>query len=365
MSEVKYIRDMYSRIGAELDRSKERSRPVMPSDYRDPVNSLAKLVFSYEPRDLRLGYDYMASHTVLDTSSEWAKDVAEGARLREISRTPGEGRLLVAVDAHSNMAEFERYNSVVRDHNERWEAEGCPEDAFDPWNGDVLPVEGYVDKAMADEDMPRIGEGGGRLDRARPSTRRSHLLTVEYRVIARGGKWTLGFVAEDAKGREVCWGEFSGTDLSALVRRSSQMLFGNHEVRGNEGPLSEGLALLVQGRKVAVCRNISRHPTWSTGRAKNINPELLAAKVEEGTLYTAHGTLGYILPIVCLVAMVIWPLIYIGQHPKFSGNPDGLSGFWAFAIPEIFLVGVSWVSNAVATAAKRRAEASRMRQSFL
>jgi len=339
--------------------------PVMPSDYRDPVNSLAKLVFSYEPRDLRLGYDYMASHLVLDTSSEWARDVAEGARLREVSRVPGEGRLVVAVDAHSNMAEFERYNSVVRDHNERWEAEGRPEDSFDPWSGDVSPVEGFVDRARADEDTPRVGDGGGRLDRARPAARRSQLLTIEYRVSEERGVWTLGFVAEDERGREVCWGESDGADLSALVRRSAQMLFGNHEVRGDEGPLSEGLAMLVQGRKVALCRRLSTRPAWSAGRPKDANPELLAARVEEGALQTTHGLLGYVLPVACVAAMVLWPLFYIGQHPKFSGNSDGLCGFWAFALPEMALAAVAWVSNAVATSARRHAEASRMRQSFL
>ena len=366
MSNAKFVRDMHAHIGDELRHSALRGCPVMVSDHRNLLEELTRLVLAYEPRDLRLDANYRAEHEVLDLSSAWAVDVCAGARLRECNRMPSKNTLVVALDVQSNMADFERYNSVVRDHNERWEAEGCPTDSFDPWSGDIIGVEQYVDFAVADEEMPVMGDKSGSLFRARPGAKRSELVTVEYRVSASDRKWTLGFVATDREGRAVCWDEESGIDLASLVRRSVQKLYGNQEVRGNEGALSEGLTMLVQGRKVPWCKHHAHLPSWALAKAKDTNPALAVAKVEEIACDVTYGVSGYILPVLCLVGMFVWAAMCLIDTWHANSDVAGpLAGFWCFAGGEVGILAVMWISTAFSTRAKRSAEASRMRQSFL
>ena len=268
MRTARYVKQMADGVAADIGRSDARARPVLEAGM-DPTEELARLVLAWPPRDVRLDSRYVATHGVEDTCDRFAKDVAAGAELREVRRAPGRGALVVAVDLHSNMAEFERYNSVVESHNRKWIEAGCPSDAIDAWTGDVSAVEGWVDFARASRDAPMLGEGGGPLDGVRPEVVRSAHVTVEYRVMAEfGGGWTLGFVARGRDGRALCWDESKGDDLAALVRRSIQMLYGNHGVSGDVGPLSDGLALLVQGRKSALCDRHNRRPSWMRGPVK-------------------------------------------------------------------------------------------------
>jgi hypothetical protein len=367
MSEATYGRDLYDKITEELQAAKDRSKPVLVGS-GEPTVLLSQLVLAFPAVDQRLDPLYKKKHlSVYDTSDLWARNVSAGVKVRLENARPGTGRVTVALDFHSNTAEFERFNSVVRDHNENWEKDGCPEDTFDPWNGDVDKVrDGYVDFATTDESQPMRGDVEGPLHNARPTARRSGLVSVEYRVTDDGFRWTLGFVASDLAGRLLCWNEIQGEDLSKLVRRSVQMLYGNPAVQGDYGPLSDGLTMLVQGRKVGLCRQSSKTPAWVSGAPKDFNPELVAAKVEEVAFEAVHATSGYLLPICFLVGMVVWACFCLIQ--TWSGYPHRqgpCAGFWWFAGGEVVILILMWISVSVSTHAKRAAEASHMRQSYL
>jgi hypothetical protein len=365
MKHAQYLRGMYGRIGKDLEKSALRSTPVETSD-SDPTDTLARLVFLYEPRDLRLDPAYSSTHYVDDTSTFWVKDVASGAKIRERNRFPGEGRLVVALDFHSNMAEFERYNSVVKVHNERWEAAGSPVDSFDSWSGDVTAVpDQYVDFATVDESMPLLGEGTGPLHNARPRAVHSAWVTVEYRASRAGSLWTFGFLARDRNGSALCWDETMGEDLAALVRRSVQMLYGNPDVIGNEGPLSDGMAMLLRGRKTGLCERKNTRPYWMSGAVKSsVSAAFVEAKAEQVVAQVGHTLFGYWVPIACIFGMLVWS-VYCLDQTWGEGGPGPLAGFWWFFVGEVALCGISWLSTAISTWSIRAAEAADMRSTYL
>jgi len=363
MKTERFLKDLSEMNAADLERSRARAKVVVTGK-ADPTEALAKLVMQWPPRDVRLDEEYTEDHEVLDTSDIWLQDVVSGIRLREDRRVPGEGVFVVSMDFTSNMAEYERFNSVVEDHNELWYEAGGPEDKIDGWTGDISPVEGYVDFARPGEDIPRRGDGAGPLDLQRPSPVRSSLITVEYRASERGGRWTLGFVARDKAGKALCWNVESGSDLARLVRRATQMLYGNYKVVGNEGPLSDGFALLAQGRKVTLCESRNDKPSWMTGAVKRgVSTEYVGAKVEEVAGKVGFNLFGFLLPTTCIIGMLVWAAICINH--TWSDVPGPLAGMGWFVVGEVVLSLVLWASAAFATHAQRMAEAAKMKSAYL
>jgi hypothetical protein len=358
-----HIKALHDGVASDLERGYRRSEPIHVGE-DDPTEALARLVMSWPARDVRLAMEYRASHKVQDTSDLYARDVASAVRVREERRVPGAGVLVVSLDFHSNMAEYERYNAVVAAHNKLWSEAGRPVDRIDPWTGDVSGVEGFVDYARAAEDIPPLGDGGGPLDDKRPSAVRSSYLTVEYRASESEDGWTLGFVCRDRAGKALCWNEESGPDLSALVRRATQMLYGHPQVVGDVGPLSDGLALLVQGRKSGLCASRNRRPGWMKGEVKHgPSAAYVEAKVEEVVSEGTHTVLGWWVPFIAIVAMVGWAIHCLNQT---WGTPTGPhAGMGWFLAGEAVLCAALWVTAAIGTAARRHAEAMRMTERYL
>lgn len=363
MNTAKLMKGLAESVAADIEASRLRAVPVCVGG-GDPTETLARLVMAWPPKDVRLDQRYKASHKVEDTSTTWVADVVAGVRVREERRVPGAGRLMVSLDFPCNMAEYERFNSVAQEHNALWEDAGSPVDSVDPWSGDVSDVEGYVDFARVAEDIPHMGRGGGSLDAARPSPARASRVTVEYRAVEDGEQWTLGFVARDTAGKALCWNEETGDDLAALVRRSVQMLYGNPNVVGDEGPLSDGLALLVQGRKAKLCEERNAKPSWLGGAVKRgVSVEYVGAKVEEAASVGAHTVLGCWVPIASILGMIVWAGFCVEQ--TWGEVPGSFAGMGWFLVGEVALCAVLWLSTAVSTAALRRAEAARMRSVYL
>lgn len=364
MVTASFLKGLSDSVASGMEASRARAVEVA-AGCGDPTEALARLVLSWPPRDVRLDERYVASHDVKDTSDMWVKDVVSGVRVREERREPGAGVLVVSLDFHSNMAEFERYNSVVQTHNRAWIAAGLPKDAIDPWTGGISEVEGYVDYARAADDLPRMGEGGGPLDSARPVPVRSSHVTVEYRASERDGVWTLGFVARDRRGIALCWDESSGGDLAALVRRSVQILYGNHEVVGNVGPLSDGLRMLVQGRKAAVCRERCSMPGWAAGPVRTgVSEEYVEARVGEVGCGFLAGVFGGFSSLVCIVGMLVWALFCLVQNFG-QDDPGRFAGVGWFVGGELALGALLWVSAYVSIRLRRASEAARMRSMYL
>jgi len=363
MNTARFVKGLSNTVSAEMEQSRRRAAPVAVA-MGDPTDVLARLVFDWPARDVRLDTRYVGSHEVNDTSELWVKDVVSAVRLREERRTPGAGVLVVGVDFPSNMAEYERFNSVVQVHNQRWAEAGCPEDCVDPWSGDVVEVEGYVDYARPSDDIPLLGDGGGPLDSRRPHPVRSMHITVEYRATEWNGMWKLGFVARDVSARALCWNEESGPDLAALVRRATQMFYGNPFVVGNEGPLSDGLPLLVQGRKAALCERRNARPQWMSGAVKRgVSAAFVETKIEEVSGRVAHNVFGFWIPAACVVMMLVWSAYCLNQT---WGEPQGPhAGMGWFLAGEVVLSIMLWASSAFATHVLRAAEGAKMRSTYL
>jgi len=362
MRDAQYTKATAERVAFKVAESERRAMPV-GTGCGDLTEVLAGLVLAWPPRDVRLDPAYRESHDVTDTSDVYARDVADGARVREQSRRPGAGRLVVALDFHSNMAQFERYNSVVRDHNREWIDAGEPADSIDAWTGDISPVEGWVDFAQS-EEHPRLGDGGGALDSARPSAVRSVGATVEYRAFENpDGTWTLGFVARDRADRALCWHEESGPDLAVLVRRSVQMLYGNHRVPGCIGPLSDGLSLLMRGEKVRLCQLHCRRPRWMDAAPKGVTFEQVDAAVERTASGAAHGVLAGLVPVVAIIGMLVWAAHCLVQ--TWGEVPGPHAGMGWFLAGEAVLCAALWLGARIGTSAKRHAEAVAMRERYL
>lgn len=363
MNTSRFVKELSEGVLDDVERSRRRAVPVA-AGMRDPTEALAKLVMQWPARDVRMDMRHRGTHEVQDTSDLWVKDVVSAVRVREDRRVPGEGIFVSSIDFPSNMAEYERFNAVAQDHNSTWVEAGCPKDVVDPWSGDIFPVEGYVDFARPSDDIPRLGDGSGPLDSRRPQPVRSRHATVEYRASEGRGGWTLGFVARDWAGKVLCWNEESGPDLAVLVRRATQMLYGNPFVLGDDGPLSDGLPLLVQGRKAALCEKRNTRPTWMSGPVKSgVSAAYVEARGEEFVGRVTHMVLGFWVPIACVIAMLYWAGHCINQT---WGDPPGPhAGMGWFMMGEVVLCAALWISSAVATRMVRMAEAARMRSTYL
>lgn len=306
--------------GFELDfeDSFERSLPVSTKDTRrnNPISVLEKYLLKWPPRDVRFEDTYLRDHEFEFTDSLFMIDLADGMVLKVIERLPAENSITIGVFLQSNLAEFERYNAVVEEHNNAWVEQGSPEDVFDPRTGDVIPIrDTLVKEAVADSPYRRTSEydpSDGPLTKARPKTKRSLYAKIKVRLDVLGSMFKIGFVAFDSKDMIIYYNELQHKDLAYLTRRVIHELFGNPFVHKNSGALLDGIAHLIQGKKLALCNHYNSIPDWpgiGDYSVKTSNPVVAKNKVSEILLRILGAFFGYIAPIY-----IFWNFIIVKSY---------------------------------------------------
>jgi hypothetical protein len=118
----------------------------------------------------------------------------------------------------------------------------------------------------------------------------------------------MGFVARDANDRVIFYDTLKHEDIAYLSRRAIQELFGNPFVYGTSGALLDGIAYLIQGKKLPLCHKKNEIPDWPEMQeavCKDSNPALILSRVNQ-IFYRMGGiAFGYIIPIYILWSWII------------------------------------------------------------
>jgi len=363
MRNARYLKEMSDIINDEDHASDLRHElsTVKTLKGKNLLNTLAKKVTSYPAKDIRLERRYQEDHIVRSTDSEFMTDVAHGMAIKTAAKDYENNILTINIDFHSNMGEFERYNLAVEQHNDEWIANGYRHDTFDPIHGDITPIrETLVDQVKVENPLDREPESRkkGPLASARPKTKRSTVVTIQYQIKQDKHVFVLGYVARDSNNRVLYYNSFRSFDLSYLVRRSVQELWGNPEVYGDTGPFLEGITMLIQGKKLDICKRDNLKPLILSGKLKTSNPNLTISKFERTMLSTFGVLFGKIIPVACVGGLIIGTILCIAQ---WGLTGEGGHFMWIAIGCPVTLV----ISNMIAARVNRENAALKMKETFI
>lgn len=373
MSSARVVKKMLQAQQRSFEKSFDRITPRKMTDIElhNPMSVLEELIMGWPPCDVRYEPSYLETHEIKPNDSELMKDVFRGLSLKVLKRMPTEGKLVVGVFLQTNLAEFERYNEVVQKHNDEWKDNGSPEDVFDPRTGDIHEVKDkYVKEAIARspflEHLDLEDESSGKLTIARPKEKRQLYLTITYRleVIELTGEepyFRLGFVVTDYKDRIVYYNELDSLDLSYLVRRATQEIYGHPFIFTNKGPFFDGISLLIQGKKIPLCQKCNKIPSLTAGGKVKKTREVHAVKnVEIGTGESLGVLFGILIPFAAIVYAVCISFVAVNSYNDYK---HWTVGAWMIHVSLSLIVLL--VAGKVGTYFKERAEVAKLEKKFL
>jgi len=373
MSGARVIKKMLQAQQRSFEKSFDRITPRRMTDIElhNPVSVLEELIMGWPPCDVRYEPSYMGAHDIEPNDSELMKDVFRGLSLKVLKRLPTEGKLVVGVFLQTNLAEFERYNEIVQRHNDEWEFNGSPQDIFDPRTGDIHEVKDkYVKEVIArspfSEHLDLEDESSGKLTLARPNEKRQLYLTVTYKleVIELAGEepyFRLGYVATDYKDRIVYYNVLDSHDLSYLVRRATQEVYGHPFILINKGPFFDGISLLIQGKKIPLCQKHNKVPSFLTsGKVKRTREVHATKNVEIGSGEGVGVLFGILIPIVSIVYTVYISFVAINSYDDYK---PWTVGAWMIHVSISLIVLI--VAGKIGTYFKERAEIAKLEKKFL
>lgn len=373
MSTARVVKKMHQAIQRDFEKSFDRITPRKMTDIEmhNPLSVLEELIMGWPPCDVRYEPSYLETHEIEPNDSELMKDVFKGLSLKVLKRIPTEGKLVVGVFLQSNLAEFERYNEVVQKHNDEWENNGSPEDVFDPRTGDIHEVKDkYVKEATARspfyEHLDLEDESRGKLTVARPKEKRQLYLTATYRleVIELTGEdpyFRLGFVVTDYKSRIVYYNELESLNLSYLVRRATQEVYGHPFVLTNKGPMLDGLSLLIQGKKIPLCKKYNKAPMlMARGKIKKTREVHAVKNVEIGTGEGIGVLFGILIPFASIVYAVCISFVAVNSYNDYK---PWTVGVWMIHVSIALLILI--IAGKIGTHFKERAEVAKLEKKFL
>jgi hypothetical protein len=236
---------------------------------------LSLLVQAWPAADIRTTDSYREYDRVLDTSDTFITDVAEGLTLRENTRSARYSSVVLDIMLQSNLDEFEEYNEEVSEHNSEWIDRGSQEYAFDPVTGEEKRhKDTYVDTvkpSSVHHQHLKNGASSGDLTKKAPKQKQVPYGSIEYRISNNNTLYTIGFVVYSKEGTLLYYNEIKGKDISLLVRRATQEIWGNHQILDQVGDFYDGISQLFKGHKIKTCRDMKNtKPKWcTTSKVKN------------------------------------------------------------------------------------------------
>lgn len=327
MDMERYEREQEQADAINYKDSVSRTKPVLFNQVSkmSSVSILEKYLLKWPPCDVRCEMSYLADHDFEFTDSQFMDDITDGMILKVIKRDPQNNGITLGVYLQSNLAEFERYNLVVDQHNEDWEKQGCPEDVFNPITGDIAPITEQL-VSYADSDTPYMKRPSklrtkGPLTDARPGIKRSLYAQIEFRLVTVDKAFRLSFVAKDYNGQIICYNHLVNKDIAYLTRRVIQELFGNPFIYGNKGALLDGIAYLIQGKKLQICAKEGVKPDWMAGSLKTKNPRLAVSHISALWYKILGWIFGGVLPVV-----IFWQGVLVASYKALRGFEATLHG---------------------------------------
>jgi len=322
----KYIINKHNKNIEDLVTSNKRLFPVSVSSIKGKsiITVLEDSILQWPPRDLRLEPSYIEMHdTTEDTSDSMLKDIAESIDFKIERRNIIDNSIIIAVRFQHNISEFERYDKVVSTHNEEWLKAGEPEDIFDPKTGDIMPIEDKFVVPSRYEGINPFGDSNGKLSKAKPTYRKKKYLELTYRLDIKKSIFILGYVAKDLNNNILFYNEIEGDNLTYLVRRSIQELFGNPCVHSNVGPFYEGITMLINGKKNKGYYVSQKKPYWLEGTLKDVAVKLAVMSAESSTYKLLGNLIRSVGLIFGILAIIGYSFYAFGKCP----SEDYISGW--------------------------------------
>ena len=316
----RFVRD-YLKILENQNKIKEqREKPVFMHSILDnqPLTVLEGLIKMWPTHDIRYkGYGTCDDDIIVD--------MIKGTEVRTTRKDITKGILELTVEMVKNLDEIERYNAAVGKHNREWIKRGSPEKVFDPVHGDYFEVrDKYVDPVMMKSkhyDLPDSAYSGistGRFAKARPDISRKSHIKVRYQMsITEGNKFVLGYAAYDYEDRIIYYNQVIHKDLSYLVRRSVQEIWGNPTAHWEFDRLLDGITMLLNGKKIEICKRDNRLPEFLAYEDTKIKSTKMIRSLEieeKKHMFTANVS-GFYVPILFIIGFVVcalWSFINMG-----------------------------------------------------
>lgn len=330
MPRKRYARDMLSQVLQKRAESKRRWQPLTAEDLKDehPLHALTDLVTSWAPRDIRLDSLYQQSHNVDATDDEHMTLMSESMEVRVHHKDLTDNILVCAVEIQSNKDMYDRYNEAVEAHNQKWMDAGCPTTVVNPATGEISEIEDtYVDPVLPSSKHNQVPESlyesasHGKLAKARPTMKRKVLVYLHYKlIIIEDEVYVVEYAVKTPQDKILLWGVERGLDLADIIRRTVQQIWGHTSLHGDRGPFLDGITMLMQGKKLALCKGY-RHLSWVHGTvAPQVDSERVGSAAEKHLAKVGHIVLGYLIPMGSFLG-IIWLLLHCllgayGDEPR-------------------------------------------------
>lgn len=301
----------------------KRSLPVTVEDIinsnKQPLNVLEQLIYLYPPCDLRIDLTKIFQDGNYSSKKELMllEDIVKSAVYTTTKKDLSNNILEINVSFASNIDEIERYNTTVERHNINWIKEGRPIKRFDPVHGEEYDIEDkYVKPIIFEEDFLDLSDditpniSYGPLAKARPSINRKSLIKIIYKLSIVNNNFKLEYVVYNTDNEILYYNSVIHKDLSHLVKRSIQEIFGYPEE--SYGSMQEllGISYLLSGRKLSICKR------------DNVKPSLIENKIcfekdfskfyeLESKIQTYHSftqLLAVIVPLISVITSIVCAL---------------------------------------------------------
>lgn len=295
------------------------------------LNAFIDRLLMYQPKDLRIDEDQID----ID-DNDFIVDMVEASRVVIKEKRFAQDIVTTSVKYVTNLDEIKTYNEAVKDFNDQ--EFGDTEDriiaeqmlnkdrAFDYATGDprriTKPISLVIPFKQTEEYSDEEVYAPGAFGKNRPTPIYATRVTVQYHVTLVGKIFTVGYVARDTQGRVLYYDEASDIDLTQLIRRSVQRLWGNHhiDVTVQSGEYYEGVTQLIQGRKTRYCKNNPKPDILRAGeRMYTVNTDVPLATAAETASLGLGRVFGYIVPVLGVLAVILFLIWGINQYDLDSG----------------------------------------------
>lgn len=329
-----FVRDYTKILNNRQEMEEDREKPVLVGSILDqqPLSVLERLIKMWPTHDIRYhGYGTLDDKLVID--------MIKSAEIRVVKKDITQGIIEITVELVKNIDEVERYNAAVKKHNRDWVKNGSQMNVFDPVHGESFEVrDNYVDQVLLQSshyslpDSVYNNTSSGKLASIRPGlNRKSHLRVVYQMSITQDNKFVLGYAAYDYENRIVYYNEVTHHNLAYLVRRSVQEIWGNPLAPKEIDNLLEGVSMLINGRKLSICKKDNKFPEFLEHEKSTIKSTRAIENVELKENINAQASVitGNVVPIFIIIGFIIcllWSffIMAIDDYPLLFG--PGISG---------------------------------------
>lgn len=273
-----------------------------------PLSILEKYLWRWPPLDARLHKMYQVTHDVIYTDDPLMVTMMKNSELKLISKIPASNTITVGLYVPVNMTEIMSHKINSEKKRSAWEAQGSPEDIFNPSTGDLYSIA-----------TPWWSES--------PKPNLTLYVSLRVSLDVMPDRYVLSCSAHDTENKVLYYNITEDPrDPTYLIKRMIHEVFGNQELKGDKGRFLDGIKDLIQGKKLNYCKNYKK-PYWvKDAQFKTYDVKLIHNTISKAIIYLIHICLTVLIPIIAFgyIGYVSWQSLML-FHNKDYGDPDYLN----------------------------------------